>query len=425
MVKIIEDVVYQHAENVCSLWVQRQNAVNEPHYSFPNLLHLDDRVEANLEGIRVAGDAGLPFLQELLEADDAGACFALALLALETGDNKRLEELFDQAMNKPEYIEELVSAFAWSHPLHLKDIVKSLLTSDDEIANIIALKACAAHNKHIPNYLPLFLNHSSSRVRSATLHAGANIGGIEFSSLLWALGTPDDEAEQFELARAKAFSNKPEMAADPLIRIALSNSPFKIDAVNLTMQLPNVKTSKELLITLDNSVGRSRDVIRGFGLLGDPSAMNWLIDKTETQEFARLAGGSISMITGIDLTHEGIELTNDPEGFYAGPDDDPSNDDVAMDEDEDLPWPDTNLLREWWDNSARLFSDSLYLTGREKVSTELQMVLTEGKQRQRNAAAAALAVRDPASAYYDTQLPTTRQLGWSTGNSAASIDGTG
>ena len=72
MPPIVENVVYQHAENVCSLWLQRQHAVNEPHYSFADLVHLDGRVESNLEGLRIAGKNALPLIDDFMSAEDEG-----------------------------------------------------------------------------------------------------------------------------------------------------------------------------------------------------------------------------------------------------------------------------------------------------------------------------------------------------------------
>ena len=116
MPAIVENVVYQHAENVCSLWLQRQQAVEEPHYSFTDLVHLDNRLDANLEGMRVAGKHGLPFLDEMIQAEDEGAVFAKALLAIERNDSKLFSELMEQAQDKREFLVELDSALAWAHP---------------------------------------------------------------------------------------------------------------------------------------------------------------------------------------------------------------------------------------------------------------------------------------------------------------------
>ena len=55
---IIDEIVSQHAEEAALLWLPRSNAVSAPHYSLKDLAKLDGRVEAHLDGLRVAGEAG-------------------------------------------------------------------------------------------------------------------------------------------------------------------------------------------------------------------------------------------------------------------------------------------------------------------------------------------------------------------------------
>jgi len=53
-------------------------------------------------------------------------------------------------------------------------------------------------------------------------------------------------------------------------------------------------------------------------------------------ELARVAGEAFTMITGVDIAYEDLEGAW-PEGFVAGPTEDPEDENVAMDPDEDLP----------------------------------------------------------------------------------------
>ena len=54
----IDSIITQHAEEAAFLWLQRDAAVREPHYSLADLAELDNRVEAHIDGLRIAGDAG-------------------------------------------------------------------------------------------------------------------------------------------------------------------------------------------------------------------------------------------------------------------------------------------------------------------------------------------------------------------------------
>ena len=63
---IIEDIITQHAEEASFLWLMRSLAVKAPHYSLADLAELDDRVEAHLDGLRIAADAGWTICKEAL-----------------------------------------------------------------------------------------------------------------------------------------------------------------------------------------------------------------------------------------------------------------------------------------------------------------------------------------------------------------------
>jgi uncharacterized protein (TIGR02270 family) len=80
-------------------------------------------------------------------------------------------------------------------------------------------------------------------------------------------------------------------------------------------------------------------------------------------EYNRLAGKSFTMITGVDLAYEDLD-GDQPEGFEAGPTENPEDEDVAMDPDEELPWPDYLSVSDWWNqNEARFTLGERYLCG--------------------------------------------------------------
>jgi hypothetical protein len=60
---IVHEVVTQHAEEASFLWLLRHAAVSQPHYSLADLSKLDNRVEAHLDGLRVAGESGWNVVQ--------------------------------------------------------------------------------------------------------------------------------------------------------------------------------------------------------------------------------------------------------------------------------------------------------------------------------------------------------------------------
>jgi uncharacterized protein (TIGR02270 family) len=135
--------------------------------------------------------------------------------------------------------------------------------------------------------------------------------------------------------------------------------------------------------------------VTACGILGDPAFVPWLLGRMEIPELARAAGESFSMITGVDLAYDDLEK-DAPEGFQAGPNDNPADESVAMDRDEHLPWPDPALIQAWWqDNGARFAAGTRHLLGRPLDEAACQHALAAGFQRQRRAAAFELALARP------------------------------
>ena len=97
----IAAVVGQHAEEAAFQWLLRDSAVSAPHYDLADLAKLDGRVEAHIDGLRIAGDEGWNLCAEALERQEAGEVFAAGVLALKSKDQSRLEKVFAVAQEEP------------------------------------------------------------------------------------------------------------------------------------------------------------------------------------------------------------------------------------------------------------------------------------------------------------------------------------
>jgi uncharacterized protein (TIGR02270 family) len=147
----------------------------------------------------------------------------------------------------------------------------------------------------------------------------------------------------------------------------------------------------------------------GAGAIGDPALVPWLIEYMSVPEMARVAGESCAMITGVDLAYEQLE-GKWPEGFEAGPTENPEDEDVQMDPDEDLPWPEPRLIQEWWQkNKANFRSGVRYLCGKPISEQQCHHVLRYGYQRQRAAAAIELVMMKPGQPLFEVRAPGFRQ----------------
>ena len=105
---------------------------------------------------------------------------------------------------------------------------------------------------------------------------------------------------------------------------------------------------------------RKRTVIRAAGVIqgGRAAYIPWLVGQTNDPALARTAGDAFAAITGADVAS--LDRTPPPD-FQSEPNDDPDNENVGLDEDEELPWPDPEKLSRWWEeNKPRLSTGSAY-----------------------------------------------------------------
>ena len=155
-----------------------------------------------------------------------------------------------------------------------------------------------------------------------------------------------------------------------------------------------------------------RLLIQGAGIAGDAQYLPWLIGQMADDAFARLAGESFSMITGLDLAY--LDLDRKPPGdFEAGPTENPEDENVEMDPDDSLPWPDQAKIQQWWAVNGRRFQPGVpYFMGAPVTREHCIQVLKEGYQRQRIAAAEYLCLLTPGTPLFNTRAPAWRQQRW-------------
>ena len=154
---------------------------------------------------------------------------------------------------------------------------------------------------------------------------------------------------------------------------------------------------------------RLRAAIAATGAVSTPDAIPWLIEMMHQLPLARLAGEAFSFVTGVHIAYDKLEAPK-PEGFEAGPTEKPEDEDVAMDPDDSLGWPDPKRVEAWWQTKRSGFTNGTrYLLGKPISGESLQQALAAGYQRQRSAAALELALLKPGSPLFEVRAPGARQ----------------
>jgi uncharacterized protein (TIGR02270 family) len=174
-------------------------------------------------------------------------------------------------------------------------------------------------------------------------------------------------------------------------------------------QAMSVTAAHEAMRRLAVDSGQIRWVIEGSGIVGDSGYVPWLIKHMTDVRTARLAGQAFTLITGVNFDQSGLEASR-PEGFDAGPNDDPDDPNVDRDMDDGLPWPDPTRTEKWWAaNKSRFPRGTRYFMGAPVSREHCIDVLKNGDQRQRILAAQHLCLLEPGTPLFNTSAPAWRQ----------------
>jgi uncharacterized protein (TIGR02270 family) len=405
---ILTEIVSQHVEEAAFLWLLRCNAIRQPHYALKDLAKLDERVEAHLDGLRVAGEPGWELCKVALGNEESGEVFAASVMAFESGIEARIQAVLDVVTAKPELANGMVSALGWVTIEQASPHIQRFLSSQVHLHRQIGLAGCALHLVDLKQALTQAVTSRNLALRARALKAVGELGRRDLLAAVKENFKVEDKVVCYWAAWSGALLGEP--SAVPVLRqFVESGHPRREQACAMALRRMSVQEAQAWMKTLASNPGTLRLAVQAAGVIGDPANIPWLIQQMADPIVARVAGESFSFITGIDLAYDDLD-TDKPEGFEAGPTEDPEDENVEMDQDEDLPWPDPQLIEKWWSAHRLEFTNGTrYLLGKPMAIDSLREALKTGKQRQRRAAAIELALRQPGTALFNTSAPGFRQ----------------
>lgn len=402
---IMKPVITQHAEEAGFLWLLRSRAVALPHYSLSSLDELDDRVEAHLDGLRIAGDAGWEICTEAMGTGEAGELFAAAVLAFESGDGARIGSVLESVKANPDSFAGLVGALEWLPWQVVEPQVVKLLLDDFPVWRYAALAACAAH-AHDPGK-PLLdaLADPEPLLAARAFTAVGELGKEELLPLLQrSLTLPDDYCRYCAAWSAALLGES--CAGVVLASFAQPDLLWHEEAVRMAVRSMGVSSAPAWLDGLALEKDTVRPAIIGSGILGDPARIPWLLEQMAIPGQARIAGEAFSLITGVDIEEERLSGVRS----MSVPADDTEREEGESDRDDDLPTPHSDLIAGWWHHHEERFAPGIrYLAGEPIAAGHLRQLLRTGRQRQRGAAAIELALLQPGKPLFSVTAPGLRQ----------------
>jgi uncharacterized protein (TIGR02270 family) len=405
---MILPIVEQHADQASFIWGLRCRAVAAPHHTLADVAKLDLRVEAHIDGLRIAGEEGWELCAKEPAWEEASKVFAVAVLALESGDQSKIQHVL-RAATKNLLLASCVSALGWLDYQRAEPYIKNFCASDSPGLRRICIAAAAVHRKDPGRPLDDAVIDPGLLLRARALRAVGELARMDLVPLIQQQLISEDDACRFWAAWSTSLLIGYADALQVLQSFAESDTPYRERAVQLALRRIDLSSAHSWQEQLAKNPQSARLAVIGAGVIGDPVLIPWLIEQMNLPPVARVAGEAFTMITSVDIAYEDLD-SDKPEGFESGPTEDPKDEHVEMDPDERLPWPNPILIRKWWEKNCASFQAGVrHLLGKPISVEWMQQVLRIGRQRQRAAAALELAIMQPGTPLFEVRAPGFRQ----------------
>ena len=376
------------------------------------LLAHDERIDAHLALLRAMGAGAWQACFAAIEDVGAGALFAPAVVAIEDGDRRRVEELIAADESPAGSDPDLADAFGFASSQSLRGLVAAMAKASSARARELAVAAMHQHRAEPGSLLGPLLDDPVPAVRARALQLAGEVGVKAYVDQVLEHLVDEDAQVRFRAAWAATLLGRGDAAWMQLSESALGPGPHATDAAQLLLRAASPPQARRLVEQLAWAAGRDKALTRRLldacAAAGDPMAVPWLIKQMAEPRWARAAGEAFSMICGADLRSAGLVAEAAGREHAAEPEDD-----QLVDPDLGLPVPDADKVAAWWREEAHRFRvGERYFLGCAPDVPTCTRVLREGGQRRRVAAAIQLCVLQPGSRLFPTSSPAWRQQGW-------------
>lgn len=416
--RVNRDVLAEHVDDAAAGWRRRTHFVEAPHVRLHHLARADNRLFAHLAGVHAAGEAGWQAARESLDSGDAGNVFVLTWIAFIDGMLDRMRDTLPVLLAEPGHTDAGVGALASIAPARLHESLQRLAGSPHPAHRRLALAVYALQRRAPGALLPRSLADADPLLRARALRAIGELGrqdlvgpliealrdadaGCRASAAgsLLVLGGPGEVPLAVETVQAD-LSALPEARRRWLLECCIRASASPAARAQVREFAGDAKTLREAIIAA--------------GAHGDPVAVPWLIERMSAPLLGRAAAEAVALITGADLESSALKAAGPGEsapGAVETGDDESADDSIAEREDGNLPHPDPDGFRAWWQaNAGRFRAGIRYIAGQPAESLSGCLgVLREGAQRQRRAAAFELARLRPGTPLFAVEAFSLRQ----------------
>jgi len=347
----IPELVEHHYEELQFLWGQREFALRSPLYTLPKFLALEQRIEAHVQGLLVAGVDLIQIVEQGLVSEDASTSFAAAyaLLRLENETaTLAVIQAFSAAQGEQMY--GLRQALSLARMEQIMPSLPFLFFSTAPPTIAAAADVLACHGALPPPGLTIdtLLQDADSAVRETGWRVVAN-SGLPVDPKLYAAAMRD-EAPAVRQAGLMAAAWTAVPGALLIARqIAASPTLDDLHALELLAILGTTDDLQRVIaIAKLKELGPAR--FKLVGTFGHPGLMELLIAELSNPdpEIAAAAGAAFSKMTGQEIDSKDRATLPPPDGGQA--------DDFEQEFLDEVTLPDPKLARAHWDKVKSRFT---------------------------------------------------------------------
>lgn len=371
-------------DDVAFLWLQRSQLVDHPAYFQWDLAAMDERMQNYFRALLQAPDISWSLFEESVDVADAGYFFAGAILAFRTLNTKNIQKLVEWSTNNREGVAGISSALAYLPGSLVHPWIKKFLISKNKHHQYLALSACYLRREDPRSYLTAILQQSDIKSHKDLFIFALKLAGtVKRADLLPMLHSAmADKCIEVKFWAAWSCALLQDTTAVPVLqKFAKATNQWQTDALLSLLLLLDTAEARALVDGLSRNEATRRQAIDGCAVLGDASALPWLLQMTNLEEFNQKATQAVVTITGITLENDWLKPhpTQSEENDFA-------------DLDEELPRVDPNkLMSAWQQNSARWKSGQRYFLGEPLETRKILNLYQHANQAHRRTAALHLA----------------------------------
>src|SRR5215217_206332 len=410
MAPVMMDVLEEHLDEAEFLWSRRERTLVSGIHELADVVELEERLLAHVEGLVVGGDAALNMLLlPALEADESERISAAALALLSGGGKRELEAMLAVLDSGDEAPRAAIGrAMALSEQPELAAVLLKRLTADFASPCAVAFDVLASRGALPQETRTEWLYRDAAEPVIAALRAPGPLPRAIAQTLLPRLVVDPRPGVREAAIMVGLISGAP-AAWMACLKVAEEGGTGRRECL-VALALGGEARDAEWLASLLPHASLRADVLWALGFSGQALAAEACLDWMGDDTLSVLAGEAFSAITGLRL-----------EGEYRAAPSEESETLVPLEEDLEanlvpgpeasLPLPIQEAVAAWWRTARRDFAPGVrHLRGKTVDAGGLVEALLREPMRRRPMLALELAIRSRGAHILHPRALTHRQL---------------